>query len=101
MTFPTARRHRVLVVCALLLPAGLVGCQTDNTVTGSVGGPFAQAPPPMQRHEAAMYCWAEVDKSLPKAGVDQRAEFVTGCIDKKMKVSVEQPAAPAAAKPKS
>ena len=76
---------------ALVLLAGtpaLTACQTDGP------GPSAQASPqeaaketakPPNHQEAALICWASVDKAHPTMGLDQRADIVTKCINEKMK----------------
>jgi len=123
MSQPAARR-RCVFAAALLLAGALAGCQTDGPdSTGGVGGPFAEAPQapappepqpqppapqaeaqPLQRHQAALQCWAAVEKDHPKLSIDRRADFVTACIAKMMKASAQQAATPPAkppAKPKS
>jgi len=56
---------------------------------------------PVTRAQAAMDCWAIVEKSRPGASLDARADFVTDCIDKKLGVAAKPDARPpAAAKPR-
>ena len=77
----TAAAAVLLLACA---PA-LAACQTD-----APAGPSAQASPQEAatqptRQEAALQCWASVDKAHPTMGLDQRADIVTKCINDKMK----------------
>ena len=100
MTPSTSKALAVLLLaCSPLLAA----CQTD-----APAGPSAQAepqgtqtaqeaPPPLTRQEAAAQCWMSVEKTHRSAGLDQRADIVTKCINDKMKAAEQ----PAPAEPKS
>jgi hypothetical protein len=74
--------EKALALLLLACTPALTACQTD--------GPSAQASPqeaaqPPSRQEAALQCWASIDKAYPNMGLDQRADIVTKCINDKMK----------------
>jgi hypothetical protein len=86
----------VLAVAAALLS----GCETD----GSSPGPLAELAayngkkddakppePPMTRTRAAMECWMQTEKGRADASLDKRADFVTKCIDDKLKTAQAAP----------
>ena len=80
----------------LVLAAGLLtGCETT---AGAPGAPAAQTakladkpaePPkpelPMPRPRAAGECWMGAEKAHASMDIDKRADWVTKCIDDKMK----------------
>lgn len=57
---------------------------------------------PVSRAQIAMDCWALAEKSHGHASIDARGDFVTACIDAKMKGSdvKSRPATARASKPK-
>lgn len=90
----------MLAVAAALLS----GCETD----GSPPGPLAELAayngkkddaaksakppePPMTRSRAAMECWMQTEKGRADANLDKRADFVTKCIDDKLKTAQAAP----------
>ena len=93
MTSSTAKALAVLLLaCSPLLAA----CQTDAPAAPAAqSAPKAEEPeaaaPPLTRQEAAAQCWMSVEKTHKSAGLDQRADIVTKCINDKMKAA-EQPA---------
>ena len=104
------------------LAAGLLGgCETNGgpsnplselaayssgaQASAQAGAPArqeAQQPQkPASRAQAAMDCWAMVEKSRAGTSLDARADFVNDCIDKKLGIAAKPDAKPAAAaKPK-
>jgi hypothetical protein len=87
----------LLLTCA---PA-LTACQTDGagTPAASAQAEPQEPPKPLTRSEAAMQCWMSVEKTHKSAGLDQRADIVTKCIDDKLN-GPKQPAAASAKPPK-
>ena len=66
----------------------LTACQTDNPSPSAQASPqeaAKEAAKPPTRQEAALQCWASVDKAHPSMGLDQRADIVTKCINDKTK----------------
>ena len=98
--FPIRRKIGPLAVL-LVAVAILSGCETD----GSPPGPLAELaaynskkddaakPPeaPMTRSRAAMECWMQTEKGRADANLDKRADFVTKCIDDKLKTAQAAP----------
>lgn len=101
---PSPRQIGTLVL--LGLAAGLLGgCETNGgpsnplseLVAYSSGAQAsAQAPVrqevrqperPKSRAQAAMDCWAMVERSRAGASLEARADFVNDCIDKKLRTS--------------
>jgi hypothetical protein len=95
-------RRKIGPLAVLVMAAALLsGCETD----GSSPGPLAELAayngkkddaakppePPMTRSHAAMECWMQTEKGRADANLDKRADFVTKCIDDKLK---KTPAAP-------
>ncbi len=78
----SARLSPLPVLLLLAIAPALAACQTDST-----GAPMAQAsapPEPPTRQDAAMQCWASVDKAHKDLSLDKRADIVTKCITDKM-----------------
>jgi hypothetical protein len=79
MTSPSAKILAILLIAASPV---LTGCKTDGTnAQAAAEGPTR----PPARHEVAMQCWATVDKTHKTMGLDQRADFVSKCIDDRLK----------------
>ena len=103
MMHSTARRPPFLALLLLACAPVLAACQTDSTGTPMVQ-PMAQAAPaeaaapaePPTRQEAALQCWASVDKAHKDMSLDKRADIVTKCIDDRLHPGQT----PAAAAPK-
>jgi hypothetical protein len=76
-------------VLLLLAALALAGCET--TGVGSGAAPAAQAAvagppqPPMTHSRAAQECWMSTEKGAGSQDLDKRADYVTKCIDEKMK----------------
>lgn len=107
--YQSNRKHGAVVLLALT--AGLLGgCETNGgpsnpvselvafssgaqaSAQPNVQGPARQdaaKPPekPKSRAQAAMDCWAVAEKSHAGASLEARADFVTKCIDNKLKPS--------------
>jgi hypothetical protein len=125
---PAYQSNRKVGTFALLvMAAGLLGgCETSGGPSNPLselvayssgaqanaripGRQEAAKPPekPKTRAQAAMDCWAIAEKSHASASLEARADFVTKCIDGKLKTSDSGPdikpdAKPAAApKPQS
>jgi len=83
--FRTLLRGLMVVLAA----AALAACETAGT------GPAAKAEkppePPMTRTRAASECWMSTEKGHADMNLDKRADFVTKCIDQKMKAAAEAP----------
>ena len=84
MTYSTAyTRHPIAILVLVLAAAALAGCETAGS------GPAAQAAkppePPMTHSQAAAECWMSTEKGRADQNLDKRADFVTKCIDEKMK----------------
>ena len=45
----------------------------------------------MTRSRAAMECWMQTEKGRADANLDKRADFVTKCIDDKLKTAQAAP----------
>ncbi len=98
------RRHKVGALCLLAVAAALLsGCETDGVPPSPLAelaayngktaeSAMASKPPepPMTRSRAAMECWMKTEKGRADANLDKRADFVTKCIDDRMK-TVEAP----------
>ena len=95
MMHSTARRPPFLALLLLASAPALAACQTDSTGTSMVqpmAQSMAQAAPaeaaapaePPTRQEAALQCWASVDKAHKDMSLDKRADIVTKCIDDKL-----------------
>ena len=100
-TPPGSVRRKVALLMLLGMAGGLAGCQTDGAPPPN---PFAAlsspAPkeepakpsePPMTRSRAASECWMSTEKGRADANLDKRADFVTKCIDEKMKKAAAAP----------
>jgi len=74
-------RHPIAILLLVLAAAALAGCETVGS------GPAAQAAPepPMTHSRAAAECWMSTEKGRADQNLDKRADFVTKCIDEKMK----------------
>jgi hypothetical protein len=77
----------------------LAGCETDGNTPGPLAslsspakkeGP-AKADPPMTHARAASECWMSTEKGRADTNLDKRADFVTKCIDEKMKKTEAAP----------
>lgn len=93
MTLSTHKTRKTSLTRALLLiaVAGLLaGCETTGTGT-SMALAAKPADPPMTRSRAAMECWMRAEKDSAKNNLDQRADFVTKCIQIKMKTAQLMP----------
>ncbi len=91
---PTGCAHRRNVLARLALLAACAGLLAGCETTGSSGaGALAAAPPepPMTRSRAAADCWMNTEKMGANANLDKRADFVTKCIDDKMKTASGPP----------
>jgi hypothetical protein len=99
-----ARACQAAALVLVFAAAGLLaGCETD----GNSPGPFAalSAPakpaepekppeppePPMTHARAASDCWMSVEKGYKDASLDKRADYVSKCIDDKMKTAKDAP----------
>jgi hypothetical protein len=77
----------------LAMALALAGCET----TGTGAGPAAQAAvagppqPPMTHSRAAQECWMSTEKGAGSQNLDKRADFVTKCIEDKMKAADAAP----------
>lgn len=95
-------RRKIGALAMLVMAAALLsGCETD----GSSPGPLAELAayngkkddaakppePPMTRSHAAMECWMQTEKGRADANLDKRADFVTKCIDDKLKKTQAAP----------
>lgn len=97
MTVANAHIVRAAARCLVVLAAlALAGCAADGN--GAGGGPLAglgggpaqaaadkPAEPAMTRQRAAEICWMKTEKGRADANLDQRADFVTKCIEQQMK----------------
>jgi len=89
---PTSNRigTRLAALAALTLAGfALAGCETTGP------GPAAEAvklpDPPMTHQRAATECWMSTEKSSAGKDLDKRADYVTKCIDQKMKAAAAAP----------
>jgi hypothetical protein len=73
---------KILAVLLMACSPALTGCKTDGTNAQAAADVPAHAPP---RHEVALQCWAVVDKAHKTMDLDRRADFVSKCIDDRMK----------------
>jgi hypothetical protein len=94
---PKLARNVAPRLLLLVMAAGLLaGCETTP---GAPGVPAAQAakpadkPPelPMTQQRAAGECWMGAEKTHAGMDIDKRADFVTKCIDEKMKAAKTAP----------
>jgi hypothetical protein len=81
---------KTLALLLLACTPALTACQTDSPSAQASAQSSAQAAPqeaakPPTHQEAALICWASVDKAHPTMGLDQRADIVTKCINDKTK----------------
>lgn len=98
--------RQITRIAVLLLTAGLMaGCETDGGPPSPLaelaayharnevprGKPLEAEKPPMTRARAAMECWSQAEKTRASASLDARADFVTGCIDGKLKTAQAKP----------
>jgi hypothetical protein len=76
-------RKTIAILALTLAAAALAGC--ENIVYGpspqGARGPEA----PMTRSRAASECWMATEKGRGDMNLDQRADVVTKCIERKMK----------------
>jgi len=81
--------NRLGLVLAALAALALAACETTGP------GPAAEAAkppePPMTHARAATQCWMSTEKGSAAKDIDKRADFVTKCIDQKMKAAAEAP----------
>ena len=86
----TRSANRNSLFGALLLAAALAGCTTEGVVATQTQA--AKPPePPMTRQRAATECWMSTEKGHADKSLDQRADFVTKCIEQKMKAAPAPP----------
>jgi hypothetical protein len=77
---------QTLALLLLACTPALTACQTDGpTAQASAQAAPQEAAKPPTHQEAALICWASVDKAHPTMGLDQRADIVTKCINDKTK----------------
>jgi hypothetical protein len=84
----TTWRGKTLALVLVACTPALTACQTDNPSPSAQASPqeaAKEAAKPPNRQEAALQCWASVDKAHPNMGLDQRADIVTKCINDKTK----------------
>ncbi len=78
-------RNPIAILLLVLAAAALAACETTGP------GPAAQAAkppePPMTHSQAAADCWMATEKGRAEQNLDKRADFVTKCIDDKMKAA--------------
>jgi len=99
----TSWTGKTLALLLLACTPALTACQTDGPSPSAQASPqeaAKEAAKPPTRQEVALQCWASVDKAHKDAGLDQRADIVTKCINDKMNAA-QQPAAVAPKPPKS
>ncbi|HEY6831479.1 MAG TPA: hypothetical protein VI251_03230 [Pseudolabrys sp.] len=75
-------------LAALLVAAlALAGCETTGTGAGPAARAAAAGPPqpPMTHSRAAAECWMSTEKGTVSQDLDKRGDYVTKCIDDKMK----------------
>jgi hypothetical protein len=95
-------RRRITTLSALAITATLlVGCETTGSPPGPLGELAAYnskkedaakpSEPPMTRSRAAMECWMQTEKGRADANLDKRADFVTKCIEDKLKTAQAAP----------
>jgi len=79
----------IRILLATLAALALAACETTGP------GPAAEAAkppePPMTHARAATQCWMSTEKGSAAKDIDKRADFVTKCIDQKMKAAAEAP----------
>jgi hypothetical protein len=75
---------RRIVLCLALFT--LAGCNTDGGGTPSLAA-APSAKPTLSHTEAAKQCWMAIEHGSSSASLDKRADFVTKCIDDKMKAA--------------
>ena len=85
LTFRRARSGACAVLL-LLAAAALSACETTDTGAPGVQAAAPPAPPaaPMTHEKAATECWMGTEKTYGKMSLDQRADIVNKCIDRKM-----------------
>lgn len=93
--------RKATVLLLLGIAALLSGCETDGSTQSPLAAlttanakkddpakpaePAAAPQEPMTHARAASECWMSVEKGRADANLDKRADFVTKCIDEKMK----------------
>jgi hypothetical protein len=73
----------------VLAGAALAACET--AAVGPTAKDAKPPEPPMTRARAATQCWMSTEKGHADMNLDKRADFVTKCIDQKMKAAAEAP----------
>jgi hypothetical protein len=101
MKISNVRACQAGAVIFVLAAAGLLaGCETDSNSSGPVAAlstpgkpaePENPPEPPMTHARAAADCWMSVEKGYKDASLDKRADFVSKCIDDKMKTAKDAP----------
>jgi hypothetical protein len=86
MPIPSWRKAAPLVLL-VFTTALLSGCETDSAKPGALSAQAAPAapPPPMDHARAASECWMSIEKGHAGEDLDKRADYVTKCIQEKMK----------------
>lgn len=90
-------------VPVLLVFAGLTlaACETTGSTHSEMPLAAAAKPDKPPTHaEVAATCWMSVEKGYKDASLDKRADFVTKCIDQKMKAAGQPATAQKQAEPK-
>ena len=95
MKISNVRACQAGAVIFVLAAAGLLaGCETDGNSPGPLAAlstpakpaePEKPPEPPMTHARAASDCWMSVEKGYKDASLDKRADYVSKCIDDKMK----------------
>jgi hypothetical protein len=83
-SIPFARNPTAILVL-LLAAATLAACETVDYGTAAQAAKPAE--PPMTHSRAAADCWMSTEKGRADQNLDKRADFVTKCIDDKMKAA--------------
>jgi hypothetical protein len=101
MKTSNARACQAAALVLVLSAAGLLaGCETDSNSPGPFAALSAPAKPaepekppepPMTHARAASDCWMSVEKGYKDASLDKRADYVSKCIDDKMKTAKGAP----------
>ena len=78
-------RHPIAILVLVVAAAALVGCESVVPYPTAPPAAAASATPPMTHSRAASECWMSTEKGRADMNLDKRADFVTKCIDEKMK----------------